>query len=783
MNEAETRAELIDPALTDAGWGVIEGSRIKREFICPGRILGQGIKQSSKWADYVLIYKNRKIGIVEAKPRDDHYTEGLGQAKEYAERLNVRFTYATNGLKIYQVDMNTGDEGDVNSYPSPDELWKKTFEKENPQREKFDSIPFESKGGKWTARYYQENAINSVLEAISNGKKRVLLTLATGTGKTAVAFQISWKLFKSKWNIINPGSRLPRILFLADRNILADQAFNSFGAFDDDALVRIKPSDIKRKGKVPTNGSVFFTIFQSFMSGPNETPYFGQYPKDYFDFIIIDECHRGGANDQSSWRAIMDYFAPAIQLGLTATPKRDINADTYDYFGDPVSIYSLKEGINDGYLTPFKVKEIESTIDEYKYSKEDKIESGEIDEDREYTEDEINRVIEIQGREEYRVNLFLNMINQNHKTIVFCATQDHALAVRNLINQKSKSSNPNYCHRVTANDGSIGEQHLRDFQDNEKKIPTILTTSQKLSTGVDAPEIRNIVLMRPINSMIEFKQIIGRGTRTFTGKDHFTIFDFVEAHNHFQDPEWDGPPLPPEGTDPIKKPRVCSDCDENPCICERRIANCDQCDSYPCICDNPPKKKIRVVLADSSVREIDSMIKTSFWSPEGKPLTASEFINSLFGEIPKFFKSEKDLIKIWSNPDTRKRLIENLSDAGYSQENLKELRKIIDAEDSDLFDVLAYVAYQSRVITRFDRSIKAKVHLDSYDKQQQDFLNFVLEQYVNEGVKELDKSKLSSILELKYNTISDAEKILGDKVKIRDAFIQFQKHLYENVAV
>jgi type I restriction enzyme R subunit len=405
-------------------------------------------------------------------------------------------------------------------------------------------------------------------------KDRILLTLATGSGKTAIAFQIAWKLFQSKWNLKRDASRRPRILFLADRNILADQAFNAFSAFEDDARVRIRPSEIKKKGNVPKNGSMFFTIFQSFMSGPDHSPYFGQYPEDYFDFIIIDECHRGGANDESTWRAIMEHFSPAVQLGLTATPKRDVNADTYDYFGEPVYQYSLKSGINDGFLTPFQVKSIDTTIDDYIYTPDDEVEEGIIDERHEYTEGEFNRIIEIQGREEFRVKQFMELVNQNQKTLVFCATQKHAAAVRNLINQYAESSNPNYCHRVTADDGALGEQHLSDFQDNEKSIPTVLTTSQKLSTGVDAPEIRNIVLLRPVKSMVEFKQIVGRGTRLYDGKDYFTIYDFVGAYKHFNDDEWDGPPLPPEEPNPRPEREPCKVCGCKPCVCVKEPEPC-----------------------------------------------------------------------------------------------------------------------------------------------------------------------------------------------------------------
>jgi type I restriction enzyme R subunit len=308
--------------------------------------------------------------------------------------------------------------------------------------------------------------------------------------------------------------RRPRILFLADRNILANQAFIDFSAFDADALVRIDPDAIAKKGKVPKNGSIFFTIFQTFMTQNSTstafdviekeeaTPQlpsaiafnFREYPPDFFDLIIIDECHRGGARDESRWRSILEYFAPAVQLGLTATPRRDVNADTYDYFGEPLYEYSLAQGIEDGYLTPFKVHQIQTNLDEYVYSEEDFVITGTIDEDRTYTEKDFNRIIEMRSREAQRVKIFMEAINQNEKTLVFCATQEHALMIRDLINQIKISNNPNYCVRVTANDGALGEQFLRTFQDNEKTIPTILTTSQKLSTGVNARNIRNIVL-------------------------------------------------------------------------------------------------------------------------------------------------------------------------------------------------------------------------------------------------------------------------------------------------
>ncbi|HKW29862.1 MAG TPA: DEAD/DEAH box helicase family protein, partial [Verrucomicrobiae bacterium] len=675
MNEAETRAEHIDPALKAAGWGVIPGSRIRREYpIAPGRIEGHGKRGKPLTADYILEYRNTKLAVNEAKAWDEALTEGVAQAKNYAGKLAIRYTYATNGQGIYQIDMQAGAEGEIAVYPTPDELWAMTFAKADAWRDRFAAIPFEDKGGSHPSRYYQDIAIDRVMQAIAANKQRILLTLATGTGKTFIAFQIAWKLFHARWNLSHEPTRRPRILFLADRNILANQAYNAFSAFPEDALVRIVPGDIRKKGKVPKNGSLFFTIFQTFMSGPENTPYFGEYPPDFFDFIVIDECHRGGANDESNWRGIMDYFAPAVQLGLTATPKRDENVDTYRYFGDPVYIYSLKDGINDGFLTPFKVKQIQTTIDYYIFTPDDTVVEGEIEAGKLYDETDFNRNIEIREREKKRVEIFMSQINQNEKTLVFCANQSHALLVRDLINQLKTSKNPNYCQRVTADDGELGEQHLRDFQDNEKTIPTILTTSQKLSTGVDARNIRNIVLMRPIRSIIEFKQIIGRGTRLYDGKDYFTIYDFVKAHLHFNDPEWDGEPIEPEPKEPRpptpRKP--CSVCGQSPCICDK----------------GPRPKKVKVTLADGKARNIQHMMATTFWHPDGTPMSAQQFMEMLFGKLPDFFQSEQELRKIWSAPDTRAKLLAGLAEKGFGHDQLAEMQKIIDAENSDIFDVL-----------------------------------------------------------------------------------------------
>jgi type I restriction enzyme R subunit len=790
MNESETRAELIDPALRAAGWGVVAGSRVLREFkITQGRLIGAGRRTDPDTADYILVYQNRKLAVIEAKREDLSEAEGVAQAKHYAGKMAVRFAFATNGHNIYRMDLGampvqepasidepdgpvtiTTSESLVGHFPTPDELWAATFAVPNAWREHFAQVPFEDRSGSWDVRYYQDTAIQRVLEAVADERQRILLTLATGTGKTAIAFQIAWKLFHAKWNLSRQPTRRPRILFLADRNILADQAYNSFSSFADDARIRIAPDSIRKSGKVPTNASIFFTIFQTFMSGTGPdgqpAPYFGQYPPDFFDFIVIDECHRGGANDESNWRSILDYFAPAVQLGLTATPKRRDNVDTYAYFGEPVYIYSLKEGINDGFLTPFKVVQVSTTLDDYVYTPDDTIVEGEVEEGRRYTESDFNRIIEIKEREEKRVSVLMERIDQREKTIVFCAAQLHAAAIRDLINQKKTSTDPMYCCRVTANDGALGDQYLREFQDNEKTIPTILTTSQKLSTGVDARNVRNIVLLRPVNSMIEFKQIIGRGTRLFDGKDFFTIYDFVRAHHLFNDPEWDGEPLDPE---PDPEPR----------LSQPPVPPPDG--GQPEGEDDPAPRRERLVirLADGKAREIQHMTATSFWSADGRPISANQFLESLFGTLPEFFKDEDELRKIWRKPDTRRALLRSLEGKGFDRTQLAEIQRALAAEQSDLYDVLAYIAFALPRATRQERADHARPSIQAtFPERQQAFLDFVLSQYVTEGVEELDQDKLSPLLILRYNAISDAILELGAPPEIRDMFAGFQQYLY-----
>jgi len=767
LTESDTRAKYIDPALKESGWEydgtstISREVRVRREFsITEGRILGGGKRGKLKIADYVLEYKGVRLAVVEAKKFDLNYTEGTAQAIEYAKKLQVPYAYSTNGQKIRQINMVTGEEKDVEKYPRPEELLASLMEPINEWRDEFRSVPFENKGQ--SVRYFAQLAVEKTLNSIASGDKRILLTLATGTGKTRIAFHIAWKLFQTRWTITGEKKRRPRILFLADRNILANQAYNEFSSFTEDERIRISPKSIAKRKSVPTNANIFFTIFQTFMTGPEGKPNFGEYPQDFFDVIIIDECHRGGANDESNWRDILEYFAGAVQIGLTATPKRKDNVDTYKYFGDPKFVYKLKDGIEDGFLTPFRVRKYTTNIDEYVYGSECDVLEGDIEAGEEYTDSDWNTKIEIRQREEYLVDLFMKNIGTNEKTIVFCANQNHAALIRDIINEKKQNANPTYCVRVTANDGELGEDYLRAFQDNEKTIPTILTTSQKLSTGVDARNIRHIVILRPVKSIIEFKQIIGRGTRLYEGKDYFTIHDFFNASHNFYDPEWDGEP---------ELPIVCGPDDPIP----------------------PPgpggggggtarPEKIVVRLSTGKELAFQNMTEKMFYSVDGKTMTLAEFIQSLFNtlDMPEFFKNEEELRAIWSVPTTRRQLLHNLENAGFPQKQLEDIQDLIDARSSDLFDVLEYVKYHFTPVMREARAVISRSIMETeLTAKQMEFVDFLVQQYVVAGVNELDDSKLETLLAIKYKTATDGVAILGSVDVARKIFLTFQKHLYK----
>ena len=779
MNESDTRRKKIDPKLKDALWEVTPESAIYTEQsayeISPGRIATHA-ERCPKKIDYLLVYKGIKIAIVEAKKDELDVSEGVPQAKEYAKRMNIRFTYSTNGDKIWAIDMQTGKEGLVEKFPTPDELWNRLYPICNPLRDKLNAIQFNRDGGK-EPRYYQEIAVNNVMDAIARKQDRVLLTLATGTGKTYIAFQICWKLFNARWNV-NGQDRLPRILFLADRNILSNQALNDFGQFKEDAMCRVTPESVRKAKGLEKGRSIYFSIFQTMMTTLDGEVLYKHLPEDFFDLVIIDECHRGAANDESRWRDILDYFQRAYHLGLTATPKKKENANTYAYFGKPVYEYSLKQGIEDGFLTPYRVRISKTNIDTYVYDPDDDVESGEIDPNKIYTENDFYQGnIKIRERDEFRVKEFLEQINPDEKTIVFGATQAHAGILRDLINKYSKKPHVDYCVRVTSDDGDKGETYLKSFQDNEKMLPTILTTSQKLSTGVDAKNVRNIVLMRPVNNIIEFKQIIGRGTRLFDGKYFFTIYDFVGASKNFSDPDWDGEPIvdvpePPGGGEggnggngrPPRQPKPCEICGNLPCTCPADVQK---------------HKCVEVKLSDGHVLQLRAEWSERFWF-DGELITIEQFIKILFGRIPDFFASKQDLREQWSDPKTREALLQKLSEGGFSKDQLRQIQKMTENEKCDLLDVLELIAYQQDPMERAERvRLMHDDIMNELNENVRPFVEFVLQQYINNGVDELSLAQLPELLKLKYGTIKDACRAMNVNAKdLNKLFTEFQKTLY-----
>lgn len=551
MNEADTCRKFVVPLLTSAGWDADPHSIAEQRTITDGRIVPVGagfVRKLPKRVDYLLRYtRDFSLAVVEAKASYRSAADGLQQAKTYADMLGLKFAYATNGHENIEFDYATGIEAIVAGFPQPQELLKR-YQKANALDDAVVErllTPFNHTVGKGE-RYYQQIAVNRTVEALLKGDRRVLLTMATGTGKTAVAFQICWKLWNSRWN--RKGEyRRPRILYLADRNILIDQPKDGIFAVFGDARLKIEG------GQVIKSREMYFAIYQALAEDERRAGLFKAYPPDFFDLIIVDECHRGSARDESSWRAILEYFEPAFQLGLTATPLRADNRDTYRYFGNPIYEYSLRQGIQDGFLAPYRVHRIITEWDAagWRPSKAELDRYGRPIPDDEYQTKDFERVIALRARTEAiakHLTEFLKKTDRFAKTIVFCVDQEHGSDMRTALsnlNADLVQHYPDYVCRVTADEGDIGRGYLSRFQDVESKVPTILTTSQLLTTGVDAPTCKNIVLARIVGSMTEFKQIIGRGTRVRDdyGKLWFNIIDYTgSATRFFADPSFDGDP-------------------------------------------------------------------------------------------------------------------------------------------------------------------------------------------------------------------------------------------------
>lgn len=768
ISEADTRANFIDPGLAEAGW---QPEHIEREYqFTDGRKLVGNKRGKRLSADYLLKYNNLNLAIIEAKRLDKHPTEGLQQAIGYAQKLAINLVYATNGKQLYEFDLSTGKGDFVIGFPTPEEMYARLNAESLEMKRLLHGIPFHI-SGPMRPRYYQETAVNKVMDAIAEKKERVLLTLATGTGKTFIAFQIVHKLLEAKWNV-EGADRRPRILFLADRNVLADQAINTFNPYEKD-LVKINGEEIReRNGVVPTNAFIFFAIYQAIGEREDIGGYYKDYPSDFFDLVVIDECHRGSATEDGSWRAILDHFSGAVHLGLTATPKRTDNVDTYNYFGKPVYEYSLKDGINDGFLTPYKVKRVRTNIDEYIHTDDNKVLSGTIEKDK-YELQDFERSITIKQRTDLLTRAILNNMRPMDKTIVFCANQSHALDMRDAINKHKTITDPAYCVRVTSDEGALGRGYLEKFQNNDRDIPVILTSSKMLTTGVDARNVRNIVLTVPIGSMVEFKQIVGRGTRVFEGKDFFTIIDFVGATDKFYDKEWDG--IAEERQEADEEGQVKGEQPE-PKPKEDKPTKANEPDSFY-------EKKEKLVVELSNGRRLKVIdVDTRYIDENGKPLTARQFLEKLVGELPALFTDIEELRRIWANPDTRVALLQELGELGFDREQLESLRHMVATPDCDIFDVLAYVSFNSELKTRKERATKVRSgnFFEVYhDFKARDFLEFVLKHYETYGVEELQRDKLGDLVSMKLGTPKDAKQAFGDLPKLVNAYLQLQETIYK----
>ena len=760
-SESDTRAKYIDPQLKRDGW---EDSFVVREYAFTNGRKFVGGKGKQKYADYLLKYNGVNLAIIEAKKYDLHPTEWLEQVKEYGKILAVRYLYSTNGQKIYEFDLISGTGEYIEKYPSPEELYRRTFWEANHTREILQKEPYYISSKR--PRYYQEIAISKVMESIADEKKRILLTLATGTGKTVIAFQVAYKLFMARWSRDGIGKRRPRILMLADRNILVDQAMNTFNPLEKDIL-KINGIEIKKRwGIVPTNANIFFAIYQALVwwaseENPDEIleSYYNRYDPDFFDLIIIDECHRGGAREDGNWAEILRYFTGAIHLGLTATPKRDDNVDTYNYFGKPIYEYSLAQGIDDGFLTPFKIKRIKLNIDELALTSGDKVVQWTVKKPV-YTTTDFEKNIIVDERTDIIAETILKNINPMEKTIVFCVDQSHALRMRDSINKYKTIKDPDYCVRVTSDEWDIGRAYLERFQDNDKTIPTILTSSQMLTTWVDALNVRNIVLVRNIGSIVEYKQIIGRGTRLYDGKDFFTILDFTWATNDFRDEIWDGgedisepePRTPPEP----RKPR-----------------------EWPIWPPEPREPTLIVELdAGREVRVID--IETRYIDPEtGKLLSSRDFLMKLVDRLPMFYRDEAQLRQIWSDPETREDLLAHLASIGIGADQLEDLTRMFEAENSDIFDVLAHLSYGTDIRYRTERRDIASSILDEYESlDARAFLEFLLTLYVRNGIREFRRDGLAAKVALFGRTPRDLATVFGSNTALREAYYKVQEGLY-----
>lgn len=764
-SEDDTRVKLIDAKLYASSWS--EENIIRNYYFTDGRKLIGNKRAERKFADYLLKFQNNNLAIIEAKKQNKDALDGLSQGIEYAKTLNVPFVYSTNGDKIYEYDLRVSRGEYIENFPSPNELFQRVYGnlkewqyKLLTQRELY--IPQK------TLRYYQKIAVDKVIEALINGKDRILLTLATGTGKTTIAFALCYRLLEARWNKENKDQK-PKILFLCDRVSLRDQALGEFNAVESDCKVISAEEIRKNDGKIITNANVFFGIYQSLAANSKdqentqeeqESKFYLQYPKDFFDLIIIDECHRGGANEEGNWACVLEHFSSATHLGLTATPKKSDNVDTYRYFGESAYEYSLKEGIEDGFLTPYKVKRITTTLSEgYVYNPDDLIE-GELEKGF-YKMSEFERNIHLPQYNDFLAKEILKLIDPMDKTIIFCANQAHASDIKRAIDKFKSVKRDDYCVRVTSDEGKIGLDYLKLFQDNDKSYPVILTSSKMLTTGVDAKNVRNIVLLANIGSMVEFKQIIGRGTRVYEGKDFFTILDFVGATKLFYDPKWDG-----EKIEELKEQ------DEKEKITKEHIKQTKE--------ESKEKKSVTIHLKGTKLKVLD--ITTTYVGAQGKPLSTKEFLEFLIGKLGEYYDDEAKLREIWSDQKNRERFLKALANDGVDEDALKDLREIFQ-KDCDIYDVLAHLSFNAEIKTRQERVLQVEngEFLKRFQKEKAiKFIEFLLGRYQQYGIKDFDDG-LKPLIELSsLGNVRELADEFGGLEILKQSFDDLQREIYLN---
>jgi type I restriction enzyme R subunit len=783
LTEADTCRRYALPKLYAASWTDDQISE-QRSFT-DGRIVIAGAKPTrrpQKRADYLLKYRRDfTLAVVEAKSVYKNAGDGLQQAKEYAQILGLKFAYATNGHGIVEHDFFTGKDNNLKTFPTPDELWARLKAAENITPEIAERVlaPYYHLSGK-TPRYYQEIAINRAVQAILQGKKRVLLTLATGTGKTVVAFQICWKLWNSRWNRTGDYRR-PRILYLADRNVLVDdpkdKIFTPFG----DARHKIE-------GEATKSREMYFATYQAIARDERRPGLYREYPRDFFDLIIVDECHRGSARDESNWREILEYFEPAYQLGMTATPLREDNRDTYRYFGNPLYTYSLRQGIDDGFLAPYKVHRIVTTADAagWRPSKGELDRYGREIPDAEYSTKDFETIIALKARTEAiarNLTGFLKKTDRYGKTIVFCVDQEHAEEMRKSLNNLNADlvrQNPDYTARIVSDEGKIGRGHLDRFMELETLVPTIVTTSQMLTTGVDVQTCKNVVLARVINSMTDFKQIIGRGTRVRDdyGKLYFNILDYTgSATRMFADPEFDGEPalvteeeMNDKG-ETVGEPEVITE-EEGEKIDEKEPPPYGPPPEGP---EGPPRKYYvdngSVEIAAHLVYELD---------PDGKQLRVVKFTDYTAEKVRSMYASAAALRSKWSNAEERVTIIQALEERGISFAELAEAAK---QPDADPFDLLCHVAFNAPLRTRRERAEllrkEKKDFFDQYAPEARAVLDEMLDKYIEYGTAQF---KIPDILKVppisERGTIRQIASLFGGAERLRSAVTQLQTLLY-----